>query len=647
MTDTGIKTGLIDLWDFDIGDWLIDLSNPIALIGAALVLASLVLTIRASWRRLYAHNRYRAVMVALVNLVAFTTLLVLLIEPQRLHQVEQEVVLITEGTDVAVTNLPDGNSVYVSPGLKTTPENLKILSNANWLLETGQLQLREPALTNIDIRGFGLTRTQWQSLPADIGITFQAPPIGGFTGMHWPRTLVAGETLHIGGHFSNPAAETVITLRLLDPADSMVVEVRSRNEDYFSLSTRPRSGGNLVYTLQAWSGNILLSEQPVTISVGKGADINIMVQQSAPSFETRQLKNYAADNDAQVLINTQISRGKSITQTANLPDEVDITFSPQTLAGQDILVMDGRALTQLADQQHQWLSDAISDGLGLLILADASLLEDFEKQGRSLLSGFELFLNPDAQTDAVPRLLSNPASGWQQPLPVAAMQLQARDAEILIDNGQGKALVISKTKGLGHIAISLISQSHRWLTSGSSDHWSDYWAALIAAISRQRFDSYLLPSADNVFIKQGERSPVCAMSSSEKLIARIVPVNADNSIPGLDIPLSSDSLGSSRQCGWFWPQHNGWHQIHLHTESSDSILDQMGFFIFDQHQWLAQSRHIRVVSTNERRSNKAGHQAESNTRKWVSEPLDVFWLYLLLVTSASLLWLERKQFSFQ
>jgi len=609
MTETGIKAGAFDLWDFDIGDWLIDLSNPLVMIGAALLLVSLVLTLRATWRRLYARNRYRAVLVLSGNLMAFTTLLVLLIEPQRLHMVEQDVVLITEGADMSVTNLSDG--------------------------------------TNIDVRGFGLSRTQWQSLPADTGITFQAPAVSGFTGMHWPRTLVAGETLHIGGHFSDPTAKAVITLRLLDPVGDMVDEARARNEDYFSLSARPRSSGNLVYTLQAWSGDVLLSEQPVTTSVGTAATINIMVQQSAPSFETRQLKNYAAGNGAQVLINTRISRGKSITQSANLPDKADITFSPQTLARKDILIMDGRALVQLADQQHQWLSDAIINGLGLLILADASLLEELEKPGHKLLPGFELTPNPDAQTEAVPRLISNPASGWQQPLPVAAMQLQARDADVLIDNGQGGALVINKPKGLGHIAISLINQSHRWLTSGSKDHWSDYWAALIAAISRNSSDSYLLAQADSVFLKTGERTPVCAISSSDKLVARISPVNTDGPQPELDIPLSSDSLGSPRQCGWFWPQHSGWHQISLQTESGDSTLDQKDLFVFDHHQWLAQSRHERVVSTNEHAQDKARQRAESKPAKWVSEPLDVFWLYLLLVTSASLLWLERKQFNFQ
>ena len=72
------------------------------------------------------------------------------------------------------------------------------------------------------------------------------------------------------------------------------------------------------------------------------------------------------------------------------------------------------------------------------------------------------------------------------------------------------------------------------------------------------------------------------------------------------------------------------------------MLDQQGFFVFDSHQWLAQSRHERALATRERSSNDAGQQDANVAQIWVSEPLDVFWLYVLLVISASLLWLERK-----
>jgi len=561
--------------------------------------------------------------------------------------VKQQVLLVTEGTDMAATGLVDINNVYVSPGVVATPQSLQHLKNANWLLDIEQLPLREPALANIDVRGFGLKQTQWQSLPDDVSVNFTAPVISGFANMHWPRTLVAGETLHIGGRYTNQAVDAVITLRLLNPAGTSVDETRVRTEDYFSLSARPRAGGSLVYRLQAWTGDLLLHEQVVPISVGTAAAINIMVEQSAPSFETRQLKNYAAGNGARVLINSQISRGKSISQAVNLPVNAEITFSPQTLAVQDVLIMDGRALTLLADQQQKWLAEAVADGLGILILADISLLEEPGKLKTGLLAGFELTSNQSLQAELVPRLISNPASGWQQPLPITGIQLLAPAADLLIDDGHGRALVLNNSFGLGHVAVSLINQSHRWLTTGNRDHWSDYWAALISAVGRPRSDSYLLPQADDVFPWVSKRTAVCALSDNENLVATIIADGAEVTQPGFDIPMSPDKLGSPRQCGWFWPQHDGWHQVQLHTESSDQVLDQQGIYIFNQHQWLTQSRHERSTATQIRSSENTDPQVETGEEKWVSEPVDVFWLYLLLVTSASLLWLERKQFYFQ
>ena len=647
MIKTGIKTGLIDLWNTDMGDWSISIGNPMILVASALLLVSLLLTLLASWRRLYPVKPSRAVMVAILNIVAFTTVLTLLIEPQRLHQVEEDVLLVTEGTDMAVASQFDSSNVYVSPGVIPTPESLVHIKNANWLLDIAQLPLQEPALAHIDVRGFGLNQSQWLSLPGDIRIDFTAPAINGFTNMHWPRALVAGETLFIGGRYTNQAVDGVITLRLLNPAGAAVDETRVRNEDYFSLSARPRAGGNLIYKLQAWSGESLLHEQVVPISAGTATAINIMVEQSAPSFETRQLKNYATGNGARVLINSQISQGKSISQATNLPDDAEITFSPQTLSRQDVLIMDGRAFVLLAEQQQTWLAEAVAAGLGVLIFADSSLLEASGELQDSLLAGFALTLNQDAQTELIPRLMSNPASGWQHPLPVAPMQLEAPAADLLIDDGHGRALVLNKSFGLGHVAVSLINQSHRWLTAGNRDHWSDYWAALIAAVGRPRSDSYLLPQSDDVFTRSAERALVCAMSDDESLLATVIAIDSTTTQPGFDISLTPDKLGSPRRCGWFWPQSDGWHQVQLRSKANGRVLDQQGIFVFDKHQWLAHSRHQRSTETQMRVSENTDQQNETHEKKWVSEPVDVFWLYLLLVISASLLWLERKQFNFQ
>jgi len=639
-----------DQWaSINIAGWLFDFGSPALMVISALLLASLLLTWRACWRRLYPGRSARALLVVVLNLLAFACVFILLTEPQRQQLLQQEVILLTEGADTNTEGLFNGPSVYVSDGIAATTGARRNLKNAHWLTDVAQLPLRQPALSQLHVSGYGLSRSQWQALPADFNISFKPPVISGFTEAHWPRTLVSGETLRIAGHYSHAGTESqpgvnIIELALLDPVGNSVSETRIRNGAHFSLATQPKGTGNLEYTLQARSGDTLLSEQVLSTWVGNADKINIMVQQSAPSFETRQLKNYAAANGAQVLINTQISRDRSISQLANFPEGSEgseITFSPSSLAAQDVLIMDGRTLLGLATQQRQWLNDAVINGLGLLVLADASLPEAFSQKDNRLLHGFELSLNPNAKTEAVPRLLSSPANPWQQALPVAAMRLQATEADVLIDDHQGNALVINKPLGQGHIAISLISQSHRWLTSGQGHDWSDYWAALIDAVGRPRDSNYLLPQSNSAFFEADERIPVCAMSTADKLAVTIIPVQSAGGA-AYEVALAADSLGSPRQCGWYWAQAGGWHQLQLHSQTNGTILDQQGVYIQESGQWLAQKRQQRVNASLERVAGNHADKAGGQTGKWVSEPVNSGWLWLLLVLSASTLWLERK-----
>ena len=634
----------------NMANWQLDLGNPLVWLITVLLIISLLLTIRGCWQRLYQRNPSRASIVILLNLVAYTTILVLVAEPQQKHRLDQQVTLVTEGAEARSISGLHSAALYVSPGVKAISAAGTMLKNANWLLDAAQLKLREPALADIDVMGYGLKQSQWSEFPADIRITFDPPPVHGFTGMYWPRKLVVGEILQIRGrhayHTTDATKNTAIQLRLLDPAGKLVAEARIRNGARFSLSTRPKGPGNLVYTLQARLGDSVLSEQPVTTSVGTPAAISIMVEQSAPSFETLQLKNFAAIHGARIIINTQISKGKSITRSSNLSDGAETAFSPRTLAAQDVLIMDGRAVVNLASQQRQWLTDAITNGLGLLVLADSDLLEAFPGLPDSLFAGFELTVNSDTETPVVPRLLSKPASGWLLAVPAARMRLQAVHADVLVDDEQGHALLINRSNGLGHVAISLISQSHAWLTSGSRGQWSTYWSSVIAAVSRPRAANYLLAQSDASFFSSGEKIPVCALSTADSLIAVVIPADAGQSNtsgkPGFKITLAADIRGSPRRCGWFYAQQPGWHQIYLYTDVTAPPLDQQGVYVTENDQWLAQKRQQRVDDTIDRRLGNIITASASTEGKWVLEPINKHWLWLLLVISASLLWLERK-----
>lgn len=655
-----------------LGNWLFDFSEW-WLVAAALVLVlALPLTLVACWRRLSPRSPARVTLVMLLNVLAFVALFLLLTEPRREHMASQNVVLISEGIDLEKNPASSGNIVYIAPGGLPDLSDQQAMTNANWLLDMGQLNLREPALSSVELLGYGLSKAQWQSIPENVQINFVAPPLVGFSDMHWPHTLIMGQTMTIQGDFNGSDPDAIFELRLLDPAGQQINQQRIRAGEHFSLMVRPKSQGNILYRLQAWQKDTLLSDQAVTVSVGIATPLQIMVKQSAPSFETRQLKDFASTTGTEVLMYTRTSKGKSITQMVNQANASDTTFSPTSLAASDWLIIDGRALIDLPATQQQWLYEAVQSGLGVLVLADESLLTDFDKLSDNLLRGFSLSADNDGDDEVIPQLVN--VSGFQNelPLPVFPAKLTANTdqapLDMIVSDQNGRALIASQSIGLGKVAIGLISQSYRWVTAGHRISWSNYWSALSTALSRPKLNAMLIPPADNEFYSKNQRGQVCAFTSTQDVLVRIssnsggVPQEAGNQESGnqesgnasrrngesgngqpvFELPLTIDSRGSARKCAWYWPTVSGWQNIQLLSPDSSEVLDSQSRYIWRNDQWPGQKRFERRNASNDRLAQSKQAAGESAPEKLVTEPLNTFWLWLLFITCASALWLERK-----
>lgn len=241
----------------------------------------------------------------------------------------------------------------------------------------------------------------------------------------------------------------------------------------------------------------------------------------------------------------------------------------------------------------------------------------------------------------IPRLLTGDPNDWQVPLKTAAMQLHADGADVLIDDSHGRSLVVRRTKGVGNIGVSLISQSHNWLTAGQQSDWGEYWSALIAGLARQRSGSYLIPQREDDFYRVNQRTAVCAFTTEQGSRVEIKAARSPGKQSVIELQLAADSLGSPRQCVYFWPEFGGWHQLQLLSAGRESILDGKAIYVFQADQWLAQQRDQRVKATRARAVNGNGPLPDT-AQKWIYEPLGLIWLWLTLVLSASLLWLERK-----
>jgi len=624
----------------DIGSLQFDLVNPWLIVPVVLLLVSLLLSSRAVYRRRFHRSALRAVVVLFANALAYAVVVMFLLEPRVSSPGSRSVLLVTEGADLENTPLPGTGKVYVAPAFAASDEEWRTLATADWLLDTGQLKFKEAAIGRLEVRGYGLERAQWEALAGRPEVVFEAPAIGGFNAMRWQRYLTEGEILRVTGQYGEPGDDRVVHLQLLDPADNTVAEGRFRHGQPFTLETRVKTRGLLEYQLQALAAGAIVDAEIVPFESGAGADLDIMIVQSAPSFETRQLKDFAAAGGHRIRLSTTISKGKTIRQSANLPADTDTGLSPALLAAQDILIMDGRAFAELPSRHEQWLSDAVANGLGLLLLADNALLEAFGTTASGLLEGFELKPTNGAETTVVPRSLAGGEQNWKETVTAAAMQLDTRDGTVLIAADDGRNLVVSRASGLGNIGISLIRDSHGWLTAGQRSQWSDYWSLLLSALSRQRDDSFLLPAPDTDFYRVDQRIALCAMTRGAEPIIGVTGIAPNGKQTPLALKPAPDTLQSPRRCAFFWPRAGGWHRIVL-SAVDGTVLDQKSVYVFTGDRWLDQQRAERARATTAWAAG-AGTRPANAADNGATEPLDRFWLWLTLVLAASFLWLERK-----
>ena len=627
---------------FNLGPWQWEIQQTLILLGlvvagTTVLLFSLITTLWAITRRLFTRSPARFFTVLILNLLAYGSLALLLAPPFTLSTVEQQLVLLTAGAQI--DEAESHSDLFVAPGIDIEPA-----SNASWLLDIGQLRLQRPAISSLKVLGHGLSAEQWAEIPDHAEVNFEASPLSGLVGIRWPGQLNLGEQLVVVGRYQNAESQAA-RLELIDPAGEAVDEILLRPGQEFSLSSTPRVAGRHEYLLRLWHDDQANTEETVATSVTSGRGARLLVIQSAPSFETRQLKNWAVEYGTPLLMLTRISRDRHISQAVNLPDNADTKLSPALLARQDLVILDGRSWVDFSAVQRAWLSAAVHDGLGLLVMADHTLAEALPKAGDALLGDFSMRPVEQENELTVP---SWPGAKPQTPLPFLPFSLEARQGRTVVTGEQGEALNLVVAVGRGQVALSILREQYRWPGAGERAVYTAYWAMLMRETGRRRSTPYLLPGPADSLNSVAHKMNICARGNGQAMNASIQgpAIAGEGPMPQKDSQLISvdfaeDLLGSARQCATFWPTEPGWHQLSLQDTVSGEVLDQASFYVFKSSEWLTYRQQLKQQASLQRVARNPLQQDQVKSRA-TATPLSSFWPWLVLMVAASLLWLERK-----
>ncbi|GGF71230.1 hypothetical protein [Alteromonas lipolytica] len=609
----------------------------------------------------------RLVLVTGLNLLAWL-LLVAILSPVQLRDDEpRQTVLVT----ASAAPLSEALFADIKPdaSLWFTQDAWLRLSQTTWLQqydiqrpnivrEPEDIIWAEPQLQHLRVVGDGLTAQQWQRLShrkagKSSAITVSLDNVNTVTGpvsMRWHRRLSRAQWQHASGvlqvapgQSEGNLQQTLYQVQLKDPAGQVVAQQTVRDGEAFDLVVNVKTEGLWLYQLQLFNA---LSEQPVAdetvaFEVSRPTLAKLLIRQSAPSFETRHLKNWAVEQGAQLTVETQISKNRYISEHANYPQgersnnnaaKVDSLDSLSALNQYDLVIMDSRSLINLTDRQKGNLESAVKGGLGVLVIGDSTLFT--ENTMPALLDAFQIRRNETGNSDQ--SLLSWQFDRAGVPLNVLPAEISTRNGFSLVRGADGRVVAPGTYYGLGKVAISLTNKTHQWRTAGLAPLFSRYWHYLIEKLARQSGALYVLPIEDGHLTQV--RQPLAQCFAANTDLQRDIDSYAFGYQGPENTPIALlpqvDEVNQNLACSTVYPAYSGWQHTHL-SNAAETV--SQSFYVYNPNDWKAWQQQLK--QTAGQRFLRA-NPATANQSVWSELSLWPFWWGLLLV--CSLLWIERK-----
>ena len=540
------------------------------------------------------------------------------------------------------------DSAFKAVDLKSLPKGVITIKAIE------QLPIDQQQMANLSIYGNGLTHQQLNLLENSSIDFYPSPKFLGLIEGSWQKELVLGQPFIVEGAYqqgeqnepSTLAKHNIVEIALFDPFDKKVASERVKADEKFTLQTQIKTQGNFVYTLKVINNlEQVISQEHVAVSVKKDPLVKLLIRQSSPSFETRQLKNLLTEQGAMVVVQTQISKEKTISQKLNVRDNKSVinanNFDLALLAQFDLLVIDGRGLLGLSEHEVSVLIAAIEKGLGLYVMVDSSLIAALSKNLsaessndigskaiNTLLKGFSLS-GADLKTHKEVQQLFWVNGSTMSPLKIMLATLNVEQGEVLVKGNQQQVIVATKQKVMGNIALSLFNQSYSLTRQEQALVYSQLWQYLIAKISRNNQQSYWLPQTKNTLNRTNVQSLQCAIATQSS-------VNVGQGVSSPQLYLSANIAEKHKVCGYIWPEQKGWMALEL-NDAKNQLLDHRWLYSYSYQDWATWQQSLTHKATK-----KAMSYAVAKSAINTSTPINKTVLWLLLFMGCTLLWLDHK-----
>lgn len=625
----------------------------------ALALLAFVWSIVALKKRLINASIFYRVLLVSFHLMALAAIAGLVLQPKYSTDENLELSLLIFSSLSTEQEIKSVDYLLISE-TNNSKDNIKLenIAENKLIHHPQQIILRHPEISKLIVSGDGLERSSWKDFP-NIEVDYVIPPlVDGIINPSWNSTLTIGEELVFTGQFQSRSKEHFLAI-LVDPAGEVVASESIVDGKSFRLLAKPKILGQHQYLLRILDEKKLqVVSEIISVSIIQDKNSRILVLQSSPSFEIKQLQNWASENGSEIVIRSRVSKDIFITRSTNsqLKNKRRLrNINKETFDQFDLIIIDGRELMALNKNVNKDLLLSIENGLGLLVLADQSLVDSSTENWPEILNGFAI-KKQTKLTSAVPIIIRQNlsksllgeafVSQLAESIESAAEDSVEASIEDVVRNTTGGTLVAVKKKMLGHVSLSIIKESNQLITRGEKEYFAQIWSEIIARTSRIANQQRIVVDDSQAVLFEKKRLKLCHQASNIdeqkiKLLSQgdLQILSVDSEL--ITIELQKDLFFAHRRCGYFWPLTSNWYKVVIDDSSVASIPVQGDLFIFKTTQWLAHQQKLKIDATLEKQKAyyKTGH-AKSYYRSFNN------WLFWwMFVLSATLIWLERKYFS--
>lgn len=528
--------------------------------------------------------------------VAITSLLMVFLKPAVTTENFSKGVLLTNAYDNG--QLDSLKRVY--PKLRVVEYNKK-----------NELQEQLDSTAHLFILGEGVPNYDFWQLK-DKSVTYVKNEVpSGIIRLQYTQKLKDGDELVVRGLYSRPKKGAVLSLEGPGAQELDSLELlKNDTVQYFEFSANTKAHGNFLFQLtEKDSLGQEISKEPLPVVVEKMENLKILIVNDFPSFETKYLKNFLADVGHQVVVRSQITKGKYKFEYFNTARRPLYNFSKENLEGYDLVVLDAPSYFKLKNTLDKVLEKTHNeDRFGIFVQPDERLLRAssffddivLRRVGVTKLSlpGF-----PKLKLEKYPYQFSDNAS----------------ISGLAIENH-----TFFEYQERGLLGTTVLKNTYQLVLDGELTAYRALWSEII-----NRFQNKKQLSA-------AFKSPQLFAFLNEPYF---IDVQTDIKEPlvkhsaGYSVPLRQDISNTNLWKTKTYPSQLGWNAIRL---NHDSTL-QYTYFVMDSSHWKS-LKSFQIRADNLRQYNNKGAAVKSFSLK----PIAVFWFFSAFLLAMGFLWLLPK-----